>query len=391
MTKNKLISSLIIPIFCLVGGCDSDSESSGFSWPSNTADAVNQYATIVDASYEDSYTTALTLNDSLTALVMSPSATAMSNAKQAWLNSREPYLQTEVYRFYDGPIDNPTDGPEGLINAWPLDENYIDYVSDDANAGIINGTDPIDAATLEGLNEQGGEANVATGYHAIEFLLWGQDLSDSGPGERSYTDYLTDGTGSAANQDRRGQYLGVVGDMLVDHLAMVRAEWAPLGEYRSGFVADERVAFEKILTGMIILSGFETGGERLQAALDSGDREDEHSCFSDNTHRDMIQDVQGVLNVWSGSYTRVDNTQLSGVGIYDVVREADTALADRLDAQIKRSLQLANELQTPFENEIAPGTEGNSRVIDLITSLQAQEDILFDVFDLFGLSVEIPE
>ena len=89
--------------------------------------------------------------------------------------------------------------------------------------------------------------------------------------------------------------------------------------------------------------------------------------------------------------TRVDNTQLSGVGIYDVVREADTALADRLDAQIKRSLQLANELQTPFENEIAPGTEGNSRVIDLITSLQAQEDILFDVFDLFGLSVEIPE
>ena len=270
MTMNKLTRSLMIPVLCFAGGCDSDTESSEFAWPSNTADAVSQYAAIVDASYGDSHSTAIQLNDSLKALIMSPSEMTLLAAQDAWLKSREPYLQTEVYRFYDGPIDNPTDGPEGLINAWPLDENYIDYVSDDESAGIINGTGTIDAATLEGLNEQGGEANIATGYHAIEFLLWGQDLNDNGPGQRPYTDYVTDGTGTAANQDRRGQYLIVVGDMLVDHLATVHNAWLPSAEYRTSFVADERIAFEKILTGMIILSGFETGGERLQAALDSG-------------------------------------------------------------------------------------------------------------------------
>jgi putative iron-regulated protein len=145
----------------------------------------------------------------------------MSAAKQAWLDSRDPYLQTEVYRVYDGPIDTPDDGPEGLLNAWPLDEQYIDYVVGDDDAGIINGDDTIDAATLEGLNEVGGEKNVATGYHAVEFLLWGQDLSETGPGERSYTDYVRDGSGTAANQDRRGTYLNVVGTMLVEHLSGV--------------------------------------------------------------------------------------------------------------------------------------------------------------------------
>lgn len=382
----------MIPVLCCMSACDSDSDNNtGFTWPANTAEAVNQYATIVDASYADSYSTAIALNDSLTALIASPSEQSHEAAKQAWLASREPYLQTEVYRFYDGPIDDPIDGPEGLINAWPLDENYIDYVSDDASAGIINGTEIIDAATLAGLNEQGGEANIATGYHAIEFLLWGQDDNDAGPGQRPYTDYVTDGTGTAANQDRRGQYLTVAGDMLVAHLAEVHAEWMPAGEYRASFVADEQAAFEKILTGMIILSGFETGGERLQAALDSGDKEDEHSCFSDNTHRDMIQDVQGILNVWKGSYTRTDGSIVNGVGVYDVVREADAELAERLDTKINESLRLANALQIPFENEIAPGSAGNERVIALITSLQAQESILFEVFSLFGLSVEIPE
>ena len=165
----------------------------------------------------------------------------------------------------------------------------------------------------------------------------------------------------------------------------------PAGNYRAGFVADEQAAFEKILTGMIILSGFETGGERLQAALDSGDKEDEHSCFSDNTHVDMIEDVRGIRNVWKGSYTKIDGTTVSGVGIYDVVREADADLAERLNTQIEESLGFANALQVPFENEIAPGSDGNARVISLITSLQAQEAILFEVFSLFGLSVEIPE
>lgn len=362
-----------------------------------TEEAVLNYAAIVDASYSDSHSTAVTLSAALEELVSAPSQLSLDKAKDAWLASREPYLQTEVYRFYDGPIDNAVDGPEGLLNAWPMDEAHVDYTVDDDAAGIINGTESIDAASLVDLNgggelnKDGGEDQVATGYHAVEFLLWGQDLSDTGPGERPYTDYVSDGTGTAANQDRRGQYLSVAGELIVVHLEGVQEQWALGADYRSSFEAEPTDSLEKILAGMIILSGFETGGERLQAALDSGDQEDEHSCFSDNTHRDMIQDVQGVQNVWLGSYTRSDGSLVEGTGIRDIVEAEDAELAASLDAQIQESLDLANALQTPFDQEIVPGAEGNARVEALVLSLRAQEDLLFEVFELFELSVQIPE
>ncbi len=362
--------------------------------PANAADAVATYAQIVSATYEDSLTAASRLDSAIDAFLAAPSDVGFEAARQAWLDSREPYLQTEVFRFYDGPIDHPDTGPEGLINAWPLDEQYIDYVEDDVTAGIVNDTSvPIDAATLMGLNESGGEKNIATGFHAIEFLLWGQDLSDEGPGDRPHTDFDTPAS-TAANPDRRATYLAVASDLLLVHLSDMTTAWATGGgNYRAELEGgDTETAIQNILTGMIVLSGFETGGERLQAAMDSGDQEDEHSCFSDNTHRDMVQDVVGVQNVWRGSYTRLDGTTVSGVGIRDVVDALDTELAGRVDARIDESVALAEALQPPFDQEIAAGnTEGRARVQALIQSLRDQEEVLFEVFTLLGLTVTLPE
>ena len=357
------------------------------------ADVVSTYAQIVEASYTDSLTAAVELDEAINSFLADPTAAGLASAQQAWLDSREPYLQTEVYRFYDGPIDNPTDGPEGLLNAWPLDENYIDYVDGDAGAGIINDTaETIDEASLEALNGVGGESNVATGYHAIEFLLWGQDFSDNGPGERPHTDYVSGANGTAENQDRRGEYLNVSSALLIKHLTQVNDAWLEGADYRTEFESDADAGIEKILTGMIVLSGFETGGERLQASLDSGDQDDEHSCFSDNTHRDMVQDVRGIMNVWKGTYTALDGSVIEGPGIYDVVLDLDSDLAARLDAQIVESLELANALKAPYDQEIAPdNAEGNARVQALIQSLRDQETMLEEVFVGLGLSVPVSE
>ena len=390
------------------------------------SDAAINYSDIVSASYADSLSTAQTLDSSIGALLDSPSTSSLDAARDAWLASREPYLQTEVYRFYEGPIDNETDGPEGLINAWPMDESYVDYTIGSMgieNTGIVNDTSVvIDSDTLEGLNEQGGEENIATGFHAIEFLLWGQDMSADGPGNRAYTDFLDRGdagsfgcydptthavdcettteaecSGGAmwaegacsTNSDRRGLYLTVTAEMLVNHLSGLDAAWSSDSDnYRSEFEAAEaEEQLRRILTGMIVLSGFETGGERLQTALDSGDQEDEHSCFSDNTHRDMIQDIQGVQNVYLGTYGSV-----SGSSIKDVVAALDSELADQLETEIAASLSAANALNTPFDVEIAlDNTEGRERVQTLITALRTQEQTLEEVFRGFGLAVPVVE
>ncbi len=360
--------------------------------PANAPDAVATYADIVHATYEDSGYGAAELRGAITSFTATPDAAGLDAARTAWLDNRESYLQSEAFRFYDGPIDNPTDGPEGLINAWPMDEAYVDYVEGDETAGIINDpTVPIDADTLMGLNESGGEKNIATGYHAIEFLLWGQDFDDAGPGARPYQDYLIDGDTAAPNAERRAQYLFVIAELLEGHLRGLDDAWEDTaGSYREGFTADgnEFTALQNALTGIIVLSGFETGGERLQAALDSGEQEDEHSCFSDNTHRDMVVDVVGIGNVWWGEY----GGEVDGTGLRDVVAEVDADLAASVDDRIDESLALAEALQPPFDQEINPANdEGNARVQALIDSLRTQEELLFEVFSALGMTVEIPE
>src|SRR5688572_18875849 len=175
--------------FCVLS-CGSDDDEVK-ELPPNAADALSNYADIVYASYSDSLETAQALDDAITSFVAAPSAAGLIAAQDAWRAAREPYLQTEVYRFYDGPIDNPEDGPEGLINAWPLDENYIDYVDgpNGDTAGMINDPQmPITEESILEANEGIDEKSISTGYHAIEFLLWGQDFADDGPGARPFTD-----------------------------------------------------------------------------------------------------------------------------------------------------------------------------------------------------------
>jgi putative iron-regulated protein len=355
--------------------------------------AVGTYAQIVSASYADSLEAARGIEAAVGNFVYAPSAITLTDARDAWLEAREPYLQTEVYRFYDGPIDNPVDGPEGLLNAWPLDEAFIDYVDGDADAGIINDTaTTIDAPTLLALNAQGGDQNVATGYHAIEFLLWGQDASTTGPGDRPFTDYVDGGT--AANQERRTDYLTTVTGMLVDDLETLDAAWNDAGEnYRTEITAAAgKEGLRRILTGMTVLSGFETGGERLQTAFDSGDQEDEHSCFSDNTHRDMVQDIRGISNVWSGRYVRTDGTTVSGASVEAAVRIKSASLADQITAKIAASLALAEALQPPFDQEIEiANTAGRARVQALITSLREQANLLEQVFIALELAIPVTE
>jgi putative iron-regulated protein len=384
----------------LVVACGGDDEGSP-SLPSNTADAVETYARIVYASYNDSLGMAEQLDAAAAALVATPTAAAQEDAQDAWRAAREPYLQTEVYRFYGGPIDDD-DGPEGLLNAWPLDEQHIDYVMGEPEAGIVNTPQmTIDPETLVGANESpldgvegvSPDKAIATGYHAVEFLLWGQDMpGNDGPGDRPYTDYMTSG-GTNANQDRRGQYLTTASGLLVEHLEGLVDEWAPdANNYRADFEAEPpAAALGKIMSGMIILTGFETGGERLQAALDAKEQEEEHSCFSDNTHRDMVQDVRGVQNVWLGQYDPLDGPAFSGTGVRDVIAAGDAALADSITAKIEESLELAEELQAPFDQEIARGnTEGNDRVDALITSLFQLQQLLEPAFELYGLT-RIPD
>ena len=392
--KNILLVVALVALAC--SGC-SDSESDSAPTVDNAA-VVSTYSQIAYESYNQALIAAEAMDSAIRTFVGAPSFETMNAAKEAWLAARVPYLQTEVFRFYNGPIDNEETGPEGLLNAWPMDEAYVDYTVDTPNGGLINNTGiELTAANLESLNEaadeRGGEAevNIATGFHAIEFLLWGQDeAGNETPGTRPYTDFVEGADGTAANQDRRKLYLTTVSSMLLGHLRVVKDAWAAgdANNYRAAFEAAEPTdSIKKIMTGLSLLSGFETGGERLQTALDTGNQEDEHSCFSDNTHVDMIEDIRGIQNVYEGTYGAI-----SGPSIRDFVATRDQALASSIGDQIDSALAASLQLPVPFDNGVALGNaEGRAKIADLVTKLLDTQKLIEDAFRAFGFDVPVAE
>lgn len=352
-----------------------------------TAPAVaKHYAQLVLASYEDTLAGALTLQKAVQSFTAAPSDEGLKAARKAWLDAREFYGQTEAFRFYGGPIDDKN-GPEGRINAWPMDESYVDYVKDAPNAGIINNRKAvIGKKQLASLNERNGEENIATGWHAIEFLLWGQDLSTTGPGNRSFEDFVD---GKKPNADRRRQYLQVATELLVDDLRSLTKAWAPTaGSYRAKFERGGMESVRKIFVGLGSLSRGELAGERLEVALASQDQEDEHSCFSDNTHRDVVANAKGIQNAWLGQYKRADGSTLSGASLRELVAAKNPALAERTTKQIAASVAAAEGIQAPFDREIvgAKDAPGRLRVQKTIDSLVQQSKDLVEAANAAGIT-----
>lgn len=356
------------------------------------ADVLANYADIALAGYEDSLTTAKALDAAVDALIANPSEETLAAARAAWKAARIPYQQTEAFRFGNPIVDEW----EGRVNAWPLDEGLIDYVDagygteSDSNALYVANVIANPKITIDGtevdatditpellqneLQEAAGvESNVATGYHAIEFLLWGQDLNGTGPGagNRPFTDYST-----ADHADRRAAYLKAASTLLVSDLEEMVGNWTETGAARAAL---PELGLSAILTGMGSLSFGELAGERMKLGLLLHDPEEEHDCFSDNTHVSHLQDAQGIENVYLGKYTRVDGTVVEGPSLSDVIVAKDAALDTEIKGLLADTLTKMHvmadraEAGEAYDQQIGEGNvEGNAVVQAAIDGLIAQ-------------------
>ena len=347
--------------------------------------AVTTYADLVTASYDASIASAEALQTAIAAFVADPTDETLAAAKQQWLDARDDYGPTEAFRLYDGPIDAPEDGPEGQINAWPLDEAYIDYVEGDPTAGIINNPTDFPEITTEvlvGANEEGGETNISTGWHAIEFLLWGQDVDPAGPGNRPVTDFTT-----AENAERRGEYLTLLTDLLVEDLRFVNDQWAPeTGAYRADFLEDPYTSPGLIFRGIGALSSGELAGERMAVAFETKDQEDEHSCFSDNTNADIRNNAAGIRMVYLADFAGVDGPSLSSL-VAAVNPELDAELTAKLD----ESLALIDAFPETFETMIQSpdGDPANEAFLAALESIEDQGDLIAAAADSLGITISL--
>lgn len=378
------------------------------------AAVLNTYADIAAAKYTDSLVTAQTLQSAVNALIEGPSAEALQMAKEAWIAARVPYQQTEVYRFGNAIVDDW----EGKVNAWPLDEGLIDYVdatyggaTDENEYAVLNviatpsftlsgetvDASEITAELLESVLHEADEveSNVATGYHAIEFLLWGQDLNGHGPGAgaRPWTDYALGDACTGGNCDRRGAYLKAATDLLVSDLEWMAAQWQEGGEARAQLIADENAGITAILTGMGSLSYGEQAGERMKLGVLLNDPEEEHDCFSDNTHNSHFYDAMGIRNVYIGSYTGIDGTVTSGASLSSLVAAADAGVDAELTAKLNTTMiemaemKAAAEAGFAYDMMLERGNEkGEALIMGAVDALIDQTRSIERAVDALGVA-----
>jgi putative iron-regulated protein len=389
-----------------------------FAADAPTASAVlKNYGDIAQAKYEDALAGAKALNVAVDALIANPTDETLAAARAAWKASRPAYQQTEVYRFGNAIVDDW----EGRVNAWPLDEGLIDYVDTKsygdssesnplytanviANKELQIGPDKVDATVINAellgkLQEAGDvEANVATGYHAIEFLLWGQDLNgtDAGAGNRPATDFDTKNC-TNGNCDRRADFLKAASDLLVADLEEMVGNWQPEGDARKQLAEKgDEGGLATILTGIGSLSYGELAGERMKLGLILHDPEEEHDCFSDNTADSHYYDQAGMVAAWQGKYTRTDGSVVEGPSIRDFTAAKNADAAKRVDEALANTsakmqvLKDTSDKGEAYDQLIGAGNEkGNAIVQDAIDGLVAQTRAVEAAVAALGLKIEV--
>ena len=396
---------------------------------------LSSYSDIALDAYTKSVTDATALQGAINAFIADPTDTTLSSAKTAWKTSRESYGPTEIFRLSEGPIDaegswveDAYGALEGQINAWPLDENMIDYTTnadgEQTTGNIIDtagsftpsgdGATAVDITTITvaaitALNENGGEANVATGYHAIEFLLWGQDQDyasmindnithgEKKAGERPISDYTTDG-----NAQRRKDFLKASADKLVADLEAVASAWNTTldgdnGKYRKALLGEltgtdaskninSSTALKTIMAGMGVFIKSELANERMAVAVLTPSEEDEHSCFSDNTHRDIDLNYRGFVNALKGEY----NSKSYGTSIYSLLSSAEQKILDdkiaSIDLKVTQIDKQAREVEH-FDYQIKEGSVNRQNIRDAKNEMRSLGDEIIKVASEFGITL----
>ncbi len=352
-------------------------------WQYDATAVIDTYIAGGQAQYLAATADAVKMQTAIEAMLDNPTAQTLAAARAAWVAARPAYLVTEAFRFYDGPIE----AVEGEINSWPMNEAFIDYTQGAPTSGIIN--DPnskVDADALAALNQKSDEADVTTGWHAIEFLLWGQDLSATGPGDRPASDYV----GGTPATDKRRAYLKAITERLVRDLQGVATQWdvSAADSYAAKLKAmPPREAIGRMVNGIAVLAGSEMRSERMAVALDSGDQEDEQSCFSDTTRQDFVYDLKGVENVWYGTYPNG-----TGAGLDTLMRHLDPDGAARIDAAFADTLTKIKALGDPWDQVLAasPDSPARKQAEDAVEALGALATELKKAGPVFGVLVQIP-
>ena len=323
--------------------------------PKNLGDAkqlfVSNYSNIAEAASRSALSQGRILKEAISAFVKDPKAETHLLAKVSWMQARLPFLQSEFSRMIveRGEVNHDI---SNLLNGWPIDPGLIDYTAKVPGENIINNKEKYPSITTEllrSINLKAGKSGFTTGYHVIEFLLWGEDSERSSSGKRSFKDYDKSNSELAK---RRADYLVACCDLLIEDLENLVSEWDHesknnLRAHLESMPSDQ--AIRKILRMVSVLADG-LAESQIGSIISKESVFKEQSTFSDTTHFDFLHTVAGISNLAAGAYVGLDGKlQVLGLGLIGLAEQAPNARAEKIRSLINDAMKSAQAFKGPFD------------------------------------------
>ena len=301
-----------------------------------TATGFHDRAVVVDyvdhvivPTYTLLATRAAALSGAVNALAAGPDADTLAAARQAWIDTRSPWEQSEAFLF--GPVFSH--GYDPALDTWPLNEA-------DLNA-VLEGTDTLTVDFVESLPES------QKGFHTVEYLIFGVD-------NHKTADAFT---------DRELQYLSAATAEMARIAGLLAESWTTRVDGRPPYAEVFRTAGEpgntaypslgaagqEIVQGMIGILD-EVANGKIAEPYDHHDPRLVESQFSFNSQLDFQDNIRGVRRAWLG--LGPEDGSPAGASLSAFVARRDPALAARVLAELDAGIAAIAAIPAPFRDAI---------------------------------------
>ena len=285
------------------------------------ANISNIGTNVITETYVELAGQASTLFNEVTNLKTNKTAVNLDNTRNAWRDTRVPWEKSEGFLF--GPVD--TKGIDPAIDSWPV--NVIDLNN------VLSSTNPLTETYIDGLI---GELK---GFHTIEYLLWGPT------GNKQIGDFTA----------REFDYLLAVTENLKLKTKVLSDSWLPTGDNfvanltqagKSGSIyISEKAALEELVEGMIAIAD-EVGNGKIHDPFSQNDLTLEESQFSHNSKNDFGNNIKSISNVYNGKFN------ISGLGIYDIIKSKNATLANQFNTELNDAITAIGNIPGTFSSAV---------------------------------------
>lgn len=344
--KKTLVAISLSAIF--VSGCGSSSSDyqpvvveppQEFIFDANDLIA-NLTTDIIVRGYQELNTKAAAFHLTTLTLVNNPTEDSLAEAQLAWQEVRVPWEQGEAHIF--GPVDALSIDPH--LDTWPLNTNDLET--------LLATQSGFTATELKVWNDD------VQGFHTMEYLLFGDGINDNNKSIEELTmlerEYL-----AAAAEVFKGYTDDLYNAWTVtqDSTDSNSPAYQDLLLIPDNDVYSSKLAVvQELINGMIGIVDEVANGkiaDPFGASIDTTDTSKVESQYSWNSLADFTDNIQGVQNVYLG---RMPSQSSNDIGIYDFVKAADEAIADRINSEISLAINLikaiAGDNDMPFRQAI---------------------------------------